>query len=75
MSLFTFSSLLINYSLSLGRTKVVLLPLFAALIQIVVISIFHQSLFQVITVSILVIALLFASLLIYLSFGKGSLWK
>lgn len=75
MSLFTFSSLLINYSLSLGRTKVVVLPLVAAFMQIVVISIFHQSLFQVITVSILVIALLFASLLIYLSFGKGSLWK
>lgn len=75
MSLFTFSSLLINYSLSLGRTKVVLLPLLASLIQISVISVFHQSLFQVITGSILVIALLFVSLLIYLSFGKGSLWK
>ncbi len=75
MSLFTLSSLLINYCLSLGRTKVVLFPLFAALTQIVIIYIFHQSLFSVITASISVIALLLMSLLIYLSFGKGSLWK
>ncbi|MCL4417836.1 MAG: oligosaccharide flippase family protein [Actinobacteria bacterium] len=75
MSLFTLSSLLINYSLSLGRTKVVLFPLFAALIQIAVISISHQSLYSIIIASTLVIVLLLISLLVYLSFGKGSLWK
>ena len=75
MSLFTFSTLLISYSLSLGRTKVVMLPLSAAFVQIMIIYIFHQSLFSVIAASILVITLLLISLLIYLSFGKGSLWK
>lgn len=75
MSLFTFVTLLINYSLSLGKTKVVFLPLLAALMQIIIISIFHQSLFSVIAVSVVVITLLLISLLIYLSFGKGSLWK
>lgn len=75
MSLFTLSTLLIHYSLSLGRTKVVLFPLFAAFAQIIIIYLFHQSLFSVITVSISVITLLLTSLLIYLSFGKGSLWK
>lgn len=75
MSLFTFVTLLINYSLSLGKTKVVLLPLLAAVMQIIIISIFHQSLFSVIAVSVAVITLLLIALLIYLSFGKGSLWK
>ena len=75
MSLFTFSVLLTNYSLSIGRTKVVLFPLVAAFAQIMIIYIFHQSLFSVIAASILVMTLLLASLLIYLGFGKGSLWK
>lgn len=75
MSLFTLTSLLVNYSLSLGRTRVVIFLLLAALMQIMLISVFHQSLFSVIGVSILVIALLLASLLVYLSLGKRSIWK
>ena len=75
MSLFTVSSLLISYSLSLGKTKVVIFPLVAASLQIILIWFYHYSLFSVISVSISVIALLLVSLLIYLSFGKESLWK
>ncbi|MBU1031782.1 oligosaccharide flippase family protein [Patescibacteria group bacterium] len=70
ISLFTLSSLLINYCLSLGRTKVALLPLVAAIIQIIAITFFHQSLFTVILISIIITALLLTALLIYSTYGK-----
>lgn len=75
MSLFTISSLLVSYGLSIGKTRIVFFPLIASLIQISVIWFYHQSLFTVILISILVSALLLLSLLIYLSFEKGKLWK
>ncbi len=70
MSLFTHSSLLINFHLSLNRTKVVVLPLLAAIAQIAVIWFYHQSLFDVILVSIIVTTLLLVSLLIYSTYGN-----
>lgn len=68
ISLFSLSSLLINYNLSLGKIKVTLLPLFAAAIQIIMIVLFHQTLFTVILTSTIVTALLLISLLIYSSY-------
>lgn len=65
MTLFTLSSLLINFHLSLNRTKVVILPLLAAIAQIIVIWVYHQSLFAIVLISIAVTALLLLSLLIY----------
>lgn len=65
ITLFTLSSLLINFNLSLGRTKVVVLPFFAAIAQITIIWFNHQNLLEVISISILVTALLLVSLLIY----------
>lgn len=70
MSLFTFSSLLINYCLSLGKTRVMFLPAVAAFAQIILISFFHQSLFVIILISIIVTALLLLSLLIYSTYAK-----
>lgn len=76
MSLFTLSSLLISYSLSLGKTRVVLIPLVISLLQIIAIWFYHQSLFTVILISTLISALLLVSLLIYLSFNrKELLWR
>lgn len=72
MTLFTFSSLYINFNLSLGRVKVVALPLLAASFQIILIWIFHKSLFDVIRVSIVVTALLLVSLLIYSKYADKS---
>lgn len=71
MTLFTLSSLLINYGLSLGRTSIVILPLIAALAQILLIWFFHQSLFHVILVSIIVNALLLLSLLVYSMYRRS----
>lgn len=69
-TLFTLSFLLISYGLSLGKVKVVIFPLIAALAQILMIWFYHQNLFSVIISSIIVSALLLISLLIY-----SSLWK
>lgn len=65
IGLFTLSSLLINYGLSLGKMSIVILPLVAAVAQIILIWFFHQSLFTVVFISIVVNALLLAGLLIY----------
>lgn len=69
IALFTLCSLLIHFYLSLGKVKVVLLPLLAALAQILGIITYHDSLKTVITVSITVTALLLVSLLIYLKYA------
>lgn len=68
ISLFTLSSLVINFNLSLGKTRVVALPLIAAAAQIIGIWLYHKSLFEVILISITVSALLLALLLIYSSY-------
>lgn len=68
ISLFTLSSLLISYLLSLGKTKVALFPLVSAIIQIIAIIFFHQSLFMVIFISIIITALLLVALLIYFTY-------
>ncbi len=62
---FTLSFLIVNYNLSLGKTKVVIFPAIGALLQIILIWIYHQSLFTVILISIIVSALLLVALLIY----------
>ena len=65
IGLFTLSSLFLNYFLSKGTTKVVYLGLLAAIIQIVGIWLFHESILQVISVSIWVSLILLVSLLLY----------
>lgn len=72
MTLFTLASLFINFNLSLNRVKVVVLPLLAALAQIIAIWFNHQSLFTVISISISVTALLLVFLLIYSTYGNKS---
>lgn len=69
ISLFTLSSLMITYNLSLGKTKVTILPLIAAIVQIILIFLFHQTLLIVIITSTIVTALLLLSLLIYSSYA------
>lgn len=65
LSLYSFSFLLVNFYLSISRTRVVVFPLLAAILQIVLISLFHQSIGQVVRISILTTALLLFSLLLY----------
>lgn len=70
ITLFTLSFLLISYGLSLGRTRIVVLPAIAAIAQILMIWFFHQTLFMVISISIFIASLLLLSLFIYSSYDK-----
>jgi len=65
LSFYSFSFLLVNFYLSINRVRVVVFPFVAASIQIVSISLFHQSLGQVVRISILITGLLLFSLLLY----------
>lgn len=65
ISLISVSNLLINFMLSLKRTRVVILPTIAAIAQIVLINYFHSSLTEVIYVSIAVSFCLLVSLTIF----------
>ncbi|MCX6706185.1 MAG: hypothetical protein NTV24_03745 [Candidatus Woesebacteria bacterium] len=67
---YTLASLLVNFSLSLGRTRVVLFPFLAAVIQIVALSIWHNSLLQVIQVSLVIMTVLFFVISIYLLYNR-----
>ncbi len=71
ITLFTLSSLLVNYSLSVGKTRVVFFPLVAALVQVLLIYLFHENLMMVILISVFVTALLLVILLIYSTYGKS----
>lgn len=65
VSLFTLSSLILNYNLSIGRARAAIFPAIAAVLQILGIVLFHQTLWQVIIVSLSISALLLISLLIF----------
>lgn len=69
MTLFTLSTLLINYNLSIGKTRTVIFPLFAAIFQIIFIWFIHDSISIVISISTIITALLLGSLLIYSSYN------
>jgi len=66
ISFYSFSNLLVNFFLSIGKTKVAGICLFAAFLQIVLISLFHDSLLEVIKISLIISILLFLSLVIFL---------
>lgn len=68
IALFTLSSLIINLHLSVGRTKVVVLPVLASAAQILAIWFYHNSLFDVIIISVSITALLLGLLLLYSSY-------
>lgn len=65
-SFYSLSSLLINFYFSIKKTKIVVLPVLAALLQITFICFFHQSLWNIILISLIINALLFVGLLLYL---------
>lgn len=72
IALYSECNLLINFFLSVGKTRLVVLPVLAALSQVILISFFHQSLFQVIVVSVGVCALLLGALLLFLRRNEKS---
>jgi len=65
LSFYSLCFLMVNFFLSVGKTKAVILPLIAAVTQILFIWFFHQNLWQIIFISIFLLALLLISLLLY----------
>jgi len=55
-----------NYLLSIGKTKVVWIPFFVAILQIVLISIFHYSVIDIIKISIYLLFVVFFIVSAYL---------
>lgn len=72
IALFSLSTLYVTLNLSTSRTNVVYLSLISAISQIILIWFFHQTLFAVILVSILVATLLLVGLFIYSSYEKNT---
>lgn len=65
MSLFAVSSLFVSFNLSIGKSKVVMLPILAAIMQSICIFLFHDRLNTVITVSILICIVMLLGLILY----------
>jgi len=65
LSLYSLSFLFVNFFLSIGRVKTVILPVVAGIFQIIFICFFHQNLRQIIFISVALAALLLVSLLLY----------
>lgn len=66
ISFYSLSSLLVNFFLSIRATRVAIFCLLAAVLQVILISLFHISLFQIIEISLGISILLFLSLVIFL---------
>lgn len=69
-SFFSLSHLFISYYISIKKVKVVALYVLAAVAQIVAISFFHQNISQLITISLIIVLLLFISLLGYYYYSE-----
>ncbi|MBU3956776.1 oligosaccharide flippase family protein [Patescibacteria group bacterium] len=75
LSLYSLSSLLVNFYLSVKKVKVVVLPVIAAAAQVILIFLFHQSLSQIVWVSISILSLLLISLLVYYIYSDNKTKK
>lgn len=65
LSFYSLCFLIVNFFLSINRTKAVIFPVAAGVLQIIFISFFHQNLKQIVLISVVLLALLLLSLLIY----------
>lgn len=66
---YTLSNILVNFSLSLGRIKIVWFPLSVAVLQILALWFWHGSILQVIQVSLVLTIVLFFACTIYLGYN------
>lgn len=65
ISLYSLCSLLMNFYLSISKTKIIYLGVIFALIQVVLINFFHRSIQQIVEMNILTLSLLLLGLIIY----------
>lgn len=71
MLIYTVCYNLVNFLLSIDRTKIVALPLVFAIVQIVAIWFWHESILQVIQVSLMSVLFLFVGLAGYLGYNQA----
>jgi O-antigen/teichoic acid export membrane protein len=69
MVMYTLSFYLVNFNLSVNKTRAVIFPLLASIFQVVALSIFHTSLWQVVNISLTVSSLLLCALAIFTLIG------
>jgi O-antigen/teichoic acid export membrane protein len=74
IAIYSFCQLLVNYFLSVGRLKVAYLPFVAALAQIVLLTLFHSSLIEVIQISLAILSVMFVLLLGILSYNQLTIY-
>lgn len=65
MLFYTLSNLLVNFFLSIGKVRIVIVPLIAALVQAGIIWFYHNSITQVIFISLFVTLAMFICLSVY----------
>lgn len=70
ISFYTVSYFMMNFFLSIDEVKIVILPLIFAILQIILIVLYHGSLLTVIQISLLLMLLLFALLFSYLVYNR-----
>ncbi len=70
IAIYTIANVFVSLELSVNRTKVVILPFVFAIAQVVGIFLYHDSIFDLVKVSIVVCTLLLGSLLIYFGYGR-----
>jgi len=70
MFFYTGSYVIVNYLLSVGITKIVAIPIFAAIIQIVGMYFIHNSILSVIKISLYVLFGMFVVLVLYLMYNR-----
>lgn len=70
MAIFTLASIFVSFFLSLNKTKIIYSTALIASLQVVGIWLYHNSILQVIQISILVVSFLLLVLLIYFGYEK-----
>ena len=70
IGVYTANYILVNFLLSIERTKIVYLPLAIAVIQVVGINIWHSGIMDIITVSLVSMLILFVGLSLYMIYTQ-----
>lgn len=69
MLFYTLSHLLVNFFLSIGKLKIVFIPLVSAVIQIGAIWVYHKNITQVIQASLIATMVMFVCLMVYTGYN------
>jgi len=70
IGVYTANYILVNFLLSIERTKIVYLPLAIAVVQVVGINIWHSEIMDIITVSLVSMLVLFVGLSLYMIYTQ-----